>query len=191
MTQLESAALHPDDLLLDPNNYRFQDTDNFVYASPERFHEESVQRKAYERIRQDEGIQSLKNSIMRNGYVPVERIVVRPYIHSTAQKYLVIEGNRRLAAVKWILEDNDAGVLVEQSVLNSIKDLPVIIAEKDLPNEIFRASLMGIRHVSGTKEWGGYQRSKLIANMRDELKLEEAEIADRLGLQVQEINRRY
>lgn len=127
---------------------------------------------------------------MRNGYIPVERIVVRPYEHSE-DKYLVIEGNRRLAAIKWILEDCEAGVRIDETVQQSILDLPVIIAEQEAPDEIFRASLMGIRHVSGTKEWGGYQRSKLIVKMRDDLRLDSAEVAERLGLSTQEVNRRY
>lgn len=191
MTQLIEEIIDPGLLLLDPNNYRFQDTDSFVYAAEDRFHEDSVQKRAYNRIRQDEGILALKNSIIRNGYISVERIVVRPYSFSQSKKWLVIEGNRRLAAVKWILVDNDAGVSLDQSVIESIKNLPVIIAEQGMPDEIFRASLMGIRHVSGTKEWGGYQRSKLIVSLRDNFKLDITEIGERLGLQAQEVNRRY
>src|SRR5262249_50655913 len=148
MISLHEAQLAPEVLLLDPNNYRFHDIDGFVYAAEERFHEDSVQKKAYQRIREEEGLQELKNSIMRNGYIPVERIVVRPYKHSP-DKWVVIEGNRRLAAITWILEDYDAGVPIGLAVSHSLKMLPVVIAEQDEPNEIFRASLMGIRHVSG------------------------------------------
>src|SRR5712691_3060410 len=98
MTTLISEIKSPDLLLFDPNNYRFQDTDNFVYAAEERFHEDSVQRRAYQRIRLEDGLQALKSSIMRNGYIPVERIVIRPDTGSASGKYLVIDGNRRLAA---------------------------------------------------------------------------------------------
>lgn len=150
MVSLDEAELAPEELLLDPNNYRFQDIEGFVYAAEERFHEDTVQKKAYQRIRQEEGLQELKNSIMRNGYIPVERIVVRPYIHSS-NKWVVIEGNRRLAAIRWILEDNEAGVAIESSILSSLRSLPVVKAEMDGPNEVFRASLMGIRHVSSIK----------------------------------------
>jgi hypothetical protein len=190
MPKLHAEELSAEALLLDPNNYRFQDTDGFIYAADDRFHEESVQRRAFQRIRQDEGLQLLKNSILRNGFVPVERIVVRPYKNSEG-KYVVIDGNRRLTAVKWILEDQQAGVHVDESVLASIAKLPVVVAEQDAADEAFRASLMGIRHVSGTKEWGGYQRAKLIVDMRDKLKLDAAEVAGRLGLSAHEVNRRF
>lgn len=191
MNKLRAEVLSPDKLLLDPNNYRFQDSEGYVSASENRFHENSVQIKAYDRLRREESLIDLKSSIMRNGYVPVERLVVRPYSHSPDEKYIIIEGNRRYAAVKWVLDDHDAGVDIGSPILDSINNLPVIIAEEEAPDEIFRASLMGIRHVAGIKQWGGYQRAKLIVNMRDELELDPAEVAERLGLSTQEVNRRY
>ncbi|MDO9531084.1 MAG: ParB N-terminal domain-containing protein [Deltaproteobacteria bacterium] len=191
MAILEEGKFAPEFLLLDPNNYRFQDLEGFVYAAEDRFHEESVQKRAYLRLRQEETLQALKNSILRNGYITVERIVVRPYAHFTDKRWIVIEGNRRLAAVKWIIEDHGAGVDIPQDVLDSIKKLPVLIAEQTMPDQIFRASLMGIRHVSGTKQWGGYQRAKLVASMRDDLKLEATEVAERLAMSATEVNRRY
>ena len=50
---------------------------------------------------------------------------------------------------------------------------------------------MGVRHVGGIKEWGGYQRAKLIVDLKDQHGLESTEIADRLGLSLQEVSRRY
>lgn len=191
MSNLYEDLISQKDLLFDPNNYRFQDLDNFVYAAEERFHEDTVQRRAYQRMRQEEGIQALKNSILRNGYLSVERIVVRPYHHATPQKWVVVEGNRRLAAVRWILEDYEGGVPIAPQALLSIEKLPAVVAEKSAPDEVFRASLMGIRHVSGTKQWGGYQRAKLVTTMRDELGLDAGEVAERLAMSTQEVNRRY
>jgi hypothetical protein len=50
--------------------------------------------------------------------------------------------------------------------------------------------LMGIRHVSGIKQWGGYQRAKLVTQLKDECHLDPTEIADRLGMTAHEVNRR-
>ncbi len=187
---MQQANLPPSVLLLDPNNYRFHELENYVEAAEERFAEETVQARALQRMRQEEGILELKNSILRNGYIPVERIVVRPYPHME-EKYIVIEGNRRTAAVKWILDDYAAGVSVPPATLTSIIELPVVIVEEEGPDEVFRASLMGIRHVSGIRQWGGYQRAKLVAHMRDTLGLDGPEVADRLGMSTHEVNRRY
>jgi hypothetical protein len=188
--QFKEEQLPSNELLFDPNNFRFQDLDGFVYAAEDRFHEESVQARAFDRLRKDENLVALKKSILRNGYLAVERIVVRPYTHID-KRWVVVEGNRRLAAVKWILEDQAAGVTVDSGVLESIQTLPVIIVEHEEANEAFRASLMGIRHVSGIKQWGGYQRAKLVADMRDRLKLEAADVAERLAMSTQEVNRRF
>lgn len=190
MENLRSVDVSPDDLLFDPNNYRFQDLDDHVPAAESRFHEESVQSKAEMRLRREDGMGALKASVLRNGYVPAERIVVRPYEHADG-KYVVIEGNRRLAVVKMIWAEYRAGRDVESKIRSSIEKLPVLIAEEDGPDEIFRASLMGIRHVSGIKEWGGYQRAKLVVNMRDALHLDAPEVAERLGMTTHEVNRRY
>ena len=190
MPKLTPTPLPPEHLLLDPNNLRFQDSSGFLRAEENRFHERGVQASAYKRLKDSEGLIDLKRSIMRNGYMPVEQIVVRPYPLDD-EKYIVIEGNRRTAAVKWILEDHEAGVDVGPEVLQSLQALPTVIAEETGADEAFRASLMGIRHVSGIKQWGGYQRASLIVMMREDLALEASNVADRLGLSTHEVNRRY
>jgi ParB-like nuclease domain len=178
-------------LLLDPNNYRFQELDEFVYADEGRFHEVQVQNRAYSRLKQTEGLRALKGSIIKNGYVRSERIVVRLY-SSEPELYLVIEGNRRTAAAKWILEDHAAGAMFQPDVISSLIELPCVVVQAD-PAEIklLEASLMGIRHVSGIKQWGGYQRAKLVVAMRDELNLSAGEVAERLAMSTHEVNRRY
>ena len=65
-------------LLLDPNNFRYQDEKGFVTADEKRFHEQTVQDRASRRLRR-ENLAELKRSIITNGFLPVERLVVRPY----------------------------------------------------------------------------------------------------------------
>ena len=190
MSTLTPKNVAPSDLLLDPNNLRFQDSSGFLLAAENRFHESGVQDQAYKRLRNRENLVDLKRSIMRNGYIPVEQIVARPYLYLDG-KYIVIEGNRRTAAVRWILEDHATGVEIAPEVLANLETLPTVIAEEAGTDEAFRASLMGIRHVSGIKQWGGYQRASLIVMMRDKLGLEPPNVADRLGLSTHEVNRRY
>lgn len=191
MTTLRADEISPSLLLLDPNNYRFIDADGFIYAAEERFHEDNVQSIAFERLKKKESLLPLKSSLLQSGFIPIERIVVRPYQFAEQELYIVIEGNRRLAAVKWILNDHAAGANVPEHILVSITNLPVIVVEEEEPDDAFRASLMGIRHVSGIKQWGGYQRSKLVVTMRDDLGLEAPEVAGRLAMRTQEVNRRY
>ena len=189
MVGFTEATLSLDALLLDPNNYRFQDDPEFVTAAESRFHEETVQDSAYQRLH-DNGLVQLKKSIVKNGYLPVERVIVRPYASDTT-KYVVIEGNRRVAALRWIRRDHEAGVDIPNEVLATLGGVPAIVVPSSDDDPAFAEALMGVRHVSGIKQWGGYQRAKLVAVLRDDRGLESGEIADRLGMTVQEVNRRY
>lgn len=177
------------DLLFDPNNYRFQDTHDFASAEESRFHESKVQHKAYRNLR-DQSLLQLKNSILRNGLLPFEKLLVRTY-KKDKTKFVVAEGNRRLAAIRWIVEDNEAGVNIPKPVLDSFEEIPVFILEDDRGDPVFQEAVLGVRHVSGIKQWGGYQRAKLVVSMRDEFNLDTAEVAGRLAMSSLEVNRRY
>ena len=149
-----------------------------------------MQAAAFDRLK-DEALIALKKSIRTNGFLPVDRIIVQSYPHAE-DTYVVVEGNRRVAAMRWLKEDVASGALEEdEPVVTDIECIPVleIADEEDAPR--FRAKLMGIRHVSGIREWGGYQRAKLVAALRDEHGLEAGEIADQLGMSATEVNRRY
>lgn len=158
--------------------------------SPEdRFGLEQVQRTTLQRL-QREALKELRNSIVANGFLPIERIVVTPY-GDTGDQYLVIEGNRRIAALKTIKEQHDAGIEIPQRVVATFSAVPCIVAGSNAEYPYFKETLMGIRHVGGIRQWGGYQRAKLIADLRDLHRVEASDVSDRLGLSTQEVNRRY
>lgn len=186
---LRERELPLESLLLDPNNYRFQDDPSYQPAEPSRFHEASVQERAYRRLRA-ESLIDLKKSIITNGFLRFERIVVRRYGPSDpTDLYLVVEGNRRIAALRWIREDHAAGISAPTDVLTALENVPVIVIESE--DEATYLALMAVRHVGGIKEWGGYQRAKLVAELCDAFRLSRSEIADRIGMSVNEVNRRY
>lgn len=188
MASYQETKLRLDQILLDPNNYRFQDTKDFVAAEPTRFHEKSVQDRAYRTLKETASVAQLKASIVTNGFVPIERIVVRPY-DTQPDIFVTIEGNRRVAALRWISEDDAAGVNIPEPVKKTLSEVPVIVVQGG--GGLDHKALMGIRHVSGISHWGGYQRAKLIVELRDVFNLDSSEVANRLGLSVQEVNRRY
>jgi hypothetical protein len=88
------------------------------------------------------------------------------------------------------MQDHSAGVDVPRSVLEVLDALPVLVVESDDGDATY-LSIMGIRHVGGIKQWGGYQRAKLVGDLRDTHQLESGEVADRLGMTKHEVNRRY
>lgn len=177
------------ELLLDPNNYRFRDEEDYIDVAAHRYHEELVQTRAWSKLR-DAGLTELKNSILKNGFIPVEPIVIKPYTHAD-NFFVVIEGNRRLAALIWIKRDIDGGVDYNDTIIHTLENIPVVLVQNDEDDPAFFEALMGVRHVSGIKQWGGYQRANLVVILKDEKGLDSDEVADRLGMSTREVNRRY
>ena len=185
----QEANLSIDDLIFDPNNYRFQDVKGFFSAAPGRFHETTVQERAYKALKESSNVEQLRASIVANGFIPVEKLVVRQYDHKPGT-YIVIEGNRRLAALRWIEEAYHAGVKTSEGTLAILSTVPVVIVEGEETDLTYKA-IMGIRHVSGISQWGGYQRAKLVVELKDDFDLGSSEVAERLGMTAHEVNRRF
>lgn len=188
------AAEH---LLLDPNNYRFLDIPGYrKVGKRERYGEDGVQSKALDLLMSHQGfdLESLRDSIASNGFVPLDQLVVEEFDEKDAQKrYLVIEGNRRAAAAKTLLKDQtDGSVDLSDEVQRSLEKLPVIIVsgeQKEKDN--FHKTLMAIRHVSGIREWGAYQQAKLVVEMYEDEAESFSQVAKQIGISPQEVGRRY
>ena len=179
-------------LLLDPNNYRFLDRKKFKKKAATRFHEDSVQRATIESLEQTYQLDELKHSIVTNGYVPMERIIVVPYEPKQGY-FLVVEGNRRVASLKSILKEEQDGVTaLTPAQRESFSEIPCAIL-KSSGSSLKHAErvIMGIRHIAGPKEWGAYQQALLVSELKDEEGLEFKNIGEMLGISSMEAARRY
>ena len=89
-------------LLLDPNNYRFRDADSYVTVEENDVAKPDVQRRTSGLLlgRNAENIRDLNESFKKNGFLPVDQIQVRRIKDSS--KYIVVEGNRRVATLKYL-----------------------------------------------------------------------------------------
>jgi hypothetical protein len=176
-----------DELLLDPNNYRFQDAPRFKQVPESRFGEATVQASTLDRL-DSEGLAELKASIQYNGFLAVEKVVVRPWAEDPS-KSVVVEGNRRVAALKRLRDDHLAGIEINPDVLHIFDAVPLLAMDAGEPVDYL--AIMGIRHVGGVRRWGPYQGAKLVSELRDLHGLEFPEIAQRLGLSTREVIRRH
>jgi hypothetical protein len=180
-------------LLLDPNNYRFLDNADWSRKQDKRFHEDPVQAAALRLMeRGSYQLEELRNSILANGYVPVERVIVTPYKHK-ADRYLVVEGNRRVAALNTLLRDHEDGsITLNAEQLKNFSKIPIAILEGE-GKELIAAErvLMGIRHIAGPREWGAYQQASFIRELVEDEGQDFGTIADHLGMRQFEVARRY
>ena len=180
-------------LLLDPNNYRFLDNPEYKKRIGNRYHDDGVQSATLRMLEKGHSYQlkDLRNSILTNGYVPMERIIITPYQHKPG-KFVVVEGNRRVAALKSLLRDAEEGVItLTAHQKKSFSRIPAAILHSDDSLENAERLIMGIRHISGPREWGAYQQAHLILELKDAEGKEFKEIGDHLGISAVEVARRY
>lgn len=194
MMTFKPLTVEVKNLLLDPNNYRFLDNSDYKKRLGNRYHDESVQKATLKMLEKGHSYQlkDLRNSILTNGYVPLERIIVAKYPHKSG-KFVVVEGNRRVAALQSILRDADEGVItlsIEQK--KSFSKIPGAIMEADAGSfQNAERLIMGIRHIAGPREWGAYQQAHLILELKDEEGKDFKGIGDHLGISAVEVARRY
>jgi hypothetical protein len=171
-------------LYLDPNNPRYADITNTLNKIPaDRITDETVQNKALERMLDERfEVKQLKDSIHDIGFLSVDRLVVTPL--PAAGKYLVVEGNRRLAAIKSLLQDEASGeIQLDSRVKDTLSSFPVaVISAEDQEQRDYIARVMqGVRHLAGIKPWGPYQQGMIVALMLDDGR-DLSEVCDTLGL---------
>lgn len=195
--KLVTRTVEPDQLLLDPNNYRFHDLPGYKRVPRSRFSEQGVQNRALQFLAETPSfdLNALRESIISNGFVPFEQIVVETYKSEKGQRtlYLVIEGNRRTAALKTLLSDHEGGALtLRKEVLASIEEISVIeVTGSDAERSKYQKTLMAIRHVAGIREWGPYQQARLVVEMYDNDEHAFGPVAQRIGISAREVARRY
>ena len=172
MIDLIEKEIAIEDLLLDPNNPRFRNN----LQRPPRVPDELIEEKQSEILghfsKSQEAddpefdvtnIKDLYDSMLRIGYVGIDRIVVRPLATNT-QKYLVVEGNRRIATVKTILADYESKIVkdpkkrrdVEKHMATFKRICATFFDTKGLAQQTideYIAVLLGIRHHGSLLVW--------------------------------------
>jgi hypothetical protein len=131
-------------------------------------------------------------SIAWNGYFPHEPL----FIEQDGKDLVVIEGNRRLAAVKLLL-DADLRKKVGATDLPIIDDInPKRRAElESLPGQLTTRKdiwrYLGFKHVNGPATWGAYAKAQYVAKVHNEYKVPLDDIAQQIGDYNNTIERQY
>ena len=182
------------DLLLDPNNYRFLDNKGYKPKPKTKYASDRIQNSTLRLLIEDKRYQlsELTKSILTNGYVPMERIIVAPY-PSKQGKYIVVEGNRRVAALKSILQDEiDGSIDLSQEEKDTFSTIPCAVLNVPAKDRTHAERIiMGIRHITGPREWGAYQQAQLVKELHDQEGQDFASIGEHLGISTVEVARRY
>lgn len=189
--RLQDRAISLKEIMLDPNNPRLATVS--TEDTPEsRIAEDGLQSATLRRLN-DGGydMDGLRSSIRRSGLLPIDRIVVRP-IEGEDDKYVVVEGNRRIGAMKTLLQQHrDGDLTLDRAVITSIENPKVLILEGEGADaaKLDQWLIQGVRHITGIRQWGGYQAARTIQTMIENLGYDEREVAEALNLSVQRVKR--
>lgn len=151
-------------------------------------------------------LEEVGESMAQNGYFDEEPLVVIPhklprklhrvdpnkkefqaFIEKTDTQFTVVEGNRRLAAVKVLLDSGLRDKLrvrhwpeVAAGIREQLEVLPVIV----YPKREQVVPYLGVRHIVGIQKWDSYAKARYIASLVDKgrsLSKVEAQIGDSQG----------
>lgn len=130
----------------------------------------------------------LVQSISASGFFPHEALIVT----EEGGKKIVIEGNRRFAAVKVLLNpalarENGWDIpKPSKAVLASLEKLPAIV---DSRKAAWR--YLGFKHVNGPAKWTSYAKAAYIAHVHRDFKIPLADIAGQIGDRHNTVQRLY
>lgn len=128
-----------------------------------------TQQKVIEDMLDEEGAADLMASIGQKGYFAGEPLLVLS--ENNSAPYLVIEGNRRLAAVK-LLNGEISPPIKRQRSITTLQQEAAVPPPKELPcliyndrKEILR--YLGYRHITGIQEWDALSKAIYLRELRD------------------------
>jgi hypothetical protein len=165
--ELRQISVAPEKLIPDPNNPRL-----ISREEDESNHEDAIDLldKTLTRMRSptdDYKIEELENSIVQNGWWPVDYIFVKKL--NEQGHFLVLEGNRRVTALRNLLNYPDIKPELRDKI-SKIEVMEIIddISEEELKKKI--TYLLGVRHHGSLKTWTPFAQAHNILKRYLELK---------------------
>ena len=130
-------------------------------------------------------------SIALHGYFHSEPLIV---ISETEDSCIVVEGNRRLVALRILAQPDLAAELDDADEWRNLADeadlperIPVVIA-RDRQSV---APIIGYRHISGIEPWEPYPKARFIASLVVDENLEFQAVADLVGERTSDVAANY
>lgn len=168
--KLEYTKASPDDLFLDAKNPRLAE-----YALGENPTQFDLLRTLWQKMAVDE----LAMSMAANGLFQHEPL----FVAREDGRLVVIEGNRRLAAIKLLLDPNlrrrlkitDMATLDDEA-REKLRSVPVVVTDRESLWQY-----IGFKHVNGPAKWGSYAKAQYIAEVKEKYHVSLEKIAEQIG----------
>ncbi len=180
----EQLSVPLDDLWPDPNNPRLALDEAPGYADPSKLFDDAVRTKIFRELGEAAyNVDDLVAAIVGQGWMPIDNIIVWQH-PKDGESRVVVEGNRRRLALERIradvlpketrklermrskaatypknqLEEQEQRVARLARIVSDTAKLPVVRIAADSVEELDHKlpRILAVRHVAGTKDWGGY-----------------------------------
>lgn len=173
-------------LYLDPNNFRFVDHPEYRLIPQERIFDAHVQRRTTSIVlgRQQENVRDLIASIKANGWLDIDPILVQ---RTATARFLVVEGNRRVATLKYLQRRYEEGAIdLGELDTTRFSELPVVLYRD--AGERDRLVMMGLHHISGKRRWPAINRARAMEQLLPHFGYDADEVCRALGVSKREFN---
>ncbi len=174
--------LEVESLSLDPKNPRLAQE----YGPDEKPSQDELLRTLWRKMSVDE----VALSIAANGYFPTEEL------HAVLEedRLVVVEGNRRLAAVKLLRDSQLCNRLkvrglpeLDSAAIDKLKRVPVVVS--DTREDVWQ--YIGYKHVNGPSLWQSYAKAHYVARVHNEFQVPLEDIASTIGDRHSTVRRLY
>ena len=134
--------------------------------------------------RSQEYVQDLIASIKANGWLDIDPILVE---RKDKGRFLVVEGNRRVATLKYLQRRYDEDAIDLGKLDSSIfSALPAVLYQDT--NERDRFVMMGLHHISGKRRWPAINRARAMENLLPHFQGDADAVCRALGVSKREFN---
>ena len=144
MLIVKTKVLDPTIINLDMNNPRFSEF---------HFKNES---EVIDYLIEYENIKSLALQMIKNGYITLgERLIVLETIENKKKKYIVLEGNRRIAALKIIFKESNRFNSIERKKIDNLNKSNYMV-DCDIINDSEKDEArfkITAKHIDGINNW--------------------------------------
>ena len=174
-------------LMLDPENPRLG-----------RRGEENSQSDLVEILWREMAVNEVALSIAANGFFRSEPLfVIAQNPEETdpqKRRYIAIEGNRRLAAVRLLCDDKLREQVkatdlppISEKIREQLRRLPAIV----YPSRESLWTTVGFRHINGIKPWDSFSKAKYVADVHENYGVSLSEVARKIGDYHSTVKRQY
>lgn len=172
----DTTKIRVDWLKLDRENPR-------LVGTSARTTEESIVAQLY----RGEELGELLQSVAANGYLDIEPLIV--WLAPEDQQFTVLEGNRRLAAIKLFREPalvdaiakNERLKIGVPEISSEILTTLAQVSVYRVPDRDAARSFIGFKHINGAAKWESYAKAKFAAEWYKSGNVTLEEISEKIG----------